>query len=815
MQPNSFLPSIANFERANFIFYLILCFVAGASFYLYFSSNCDLYLPLCIIFFGILLILLSLDYASYRALIYLLWLLFICGIFYGKFFVINFKKNTQFSHKLYVTGSGKIIAHKKFYNPVNQRFGINAIVEVSALSKLEFKATTQSSTIKKSPKIKAKSSIRKKTTTRQKVKKTSRTKTSKSKTRTTKRKKSTRSLKAKPKVKKISKTFAKKIYKNYVNLHNYQEIDRVYLDFNKNYGNDLWIKSGNQNILAHPPRKISLNLVNPHQPLNINDEIAFDAVLEPISTPDFPESYNLKFDALAKNIDAFGFFINPPLITKANNINNFDAWFNDLRDKIRHKIRDHLNGDQAGIIMALLIGDQNYISSPTLNAIRKSGLAHLLSISGFHLSFASAIFFIVTRGCLVRINFLALRYDIKKISAGLAIIASFFYLKIAGSPIPAQRALIMVWMVSLSLLLDKKFDGKRALFLALLILTLLNPYNLFQVSFLLSFLGVLVIIIYYQDWRKLIFPNATIRADTGFITDLLSKIKLYFCEIIFITTIIQIASLPILMNNFQVFSFSAFGANLLAIPLVSFVILPLGFALLLMMMLRLEVVIFWMLKITLILFIKIIYWFAELKYATIATPLLSNSGLVWSLISLIIFLLAKTKTLRIAMSVVFVITLLSTTRTKPNQLILEKSQKFYAIYYQGNLYFSKKVKMTKQIKSWMKIYGVKNFHILGKLYTSDALKSIERDSQHFFKQQCFKNYCLVTLENKKYLILTRRNKITQICKIIRKYHSDAIINFTKKYALPDCAYSMKQGIVIDNRDFLANKTWILRPNLID
>ena len=59
----------------------------------------------------------------------------------------------------------------------------------------------------------------------------------------------------------------------------------------------------------------------------------------------------------------------------------------------------------------------------------------------------------------MRINFLALRYDIKKISAGLAIIASFFYLKIAGSPIPAQRALIMVWMVSLSLLLDKKFYG--------------------------------------------------------------------------------------------------------------------------------------------------------------------------------------------------------------------------------------------------------------------------------------------------------------------------------------------------------------------
>lgn len=801
MRPFSYLSSIINSERTNLIFFFILSFVAGCSFYIFFSLNCDFYLSLLLIIFGAILILYSLDYKSFRGLIYLLWLIFLVGIFYGKFFVTNFTKNTHFSQKLYIKGSGKIIATKDFYNPVNKKFGINVIIETNSITKLKFN-DNQKNLIQNKSKAKKKTTKNLYKKKNKKIKKKNPRKASKNKKKSAEKNNDKKNKNTKPrkkKVKKISKNFAKKIYKNFVNVKNYQEIDRLYLDFKKDYGNGSWVAQGTEFILPNPPQKISLNLANPKQKLNVNDEISFNATIEPINAKDFPESYNLKFDALAKNIDGFGFFIDQPIITKSNNINDFEDWFNNLRDKIRYKIQNHLQGDSAGIIMALLIGDQNHISTKTLTAIRNSGLSHLLSISGFHLSFASAIFFMSSRFLLIRINFIALRYDIKKISAFLAIFISYFYLKIAGSPIPAKRALIMVWLVSLSLILDKKFNGKRALFLALLILTLINPFNLFQISFLLSFLGVLVIIIYYEDWRQKIFPHANLDADANFITDILSKIKLYFCEIIFITFIIQIASLPILMNNFQIFSFSAFGANLLAIPLVSFIILPLGFLLLFMMALKLEIIIFWPIKIILIFFIKIIYFFADFKFAFITTPLLSNTATAFCLISCVIFLLSRTKFLRLLMAMIFLINIASSFIAKPNQIIFDKSQKFYAIYYNRNLYFSKKLKMTKQVKSWMKIYNVKNF------LTLKDYKNKNKDDKSLH-HKCFKNYCIINLDGNNILSLTRRNKITKICKIVDNNNFDLIVNFTKKYTLPDCIKKHNKIHKIDNLDFIAKSS---------
>lgn len=81
-----------------------------------------------------------------------------------------------------------------------------------------------------------------------------------------------------------------------------------------------------------------------------------------------------------------------PQIIKQNQINSVDSWFLNLREIIRQKILNNLSGDVANVSLALLIGEQKQISKNLLTAIRNSGLSHLLSISGFHLSLASAIF---------------------------------------------------------------------------------------------------------------------------------------------------------------------------------------------------------------------------------------------------------------------------------------------------------------------------------------------------------------------------------------------------------------------------------------
>ncbi|MFM7557684.1 MAG: ComEC/Rec2 family competence protein, partial [Alphaproteobacteria bacterium] len=215
---------------------------------------------------------------------------------------------------------------------------------------------------------------------------------------------------------------------------------------------------------------------------------------------------------------------------------------------------------------------------------------------------------------LANIEFIALRYDIKKISAIFAIFASFVYLKIADAPIPAQRALIMVWLAMFAVLLDKRFNAIRALFFALMILILINPLAIFQVSFLLSFSAVLMIVCYYQSWRIKIFPDANLALEEKFITGFLSKIRLYFIEILFLTFIIQIATLPIIMNNFQTLSIIGFVANLIAIPFVSFIIMPLSFLALILMIFNAQIIPFFFLKFALNFFIKIASYFAHFKF---------------------------------------------------------------------------------------------------------------------------------------------------------------------------------------------------------
>ncbi len=784
MKPTLIITNIFASERLNFIFYAILLFVLGCAFYIYFEKNCDYFLQFFIVIFGALILLWSLNFKSSRAVFYLALIIFILGIFYSRFYVKYFAKNEIFTQKIYVKGVGKIVDLKEFYNPVNHNFGVNILLNNLTINKLNFQNNkidkTSTKKVKKTKKKKKEIKKKSKKSLKKKIKKTSQ-KNSKKPT-------------------KKQQAFAKKIYKNYVNLRNYQEVDRRFLDFKKNNFTQNWIAQNNEFILKNSPQKISLNLAKKSTNFNINDIINFNAVLEPVDFPDFKESFDLKSNARVKNIQAFGFFMGKPQIIQKNNINSIDSWFLNLREKIRQKILNNLSGDVASVALALLIGEQNQISKNLLTAIRNSGLSHLLSISGFHLSLASAIFFVSIRWLLSRIEYVALRFDLKKISAIFAIFASYFYLKIADAPLPAQRALIMVWMVMLSLLINRKFDGKRALFLALFLLVLFNPHNIFQISFLLSFLAILTMVCYVDYFRNKIFPDANLKLEDKFITGFLSKIKLYFYEIFIITAIIQIVTLPILMNSFQTFSFVGFFANLVAIPLVGFLIMPAGFLALFLMPFAIENIPLFLMKYSIDFFIKAVEFFADFKFAIISTPYLPRLGLILCLIASVIFFIANNKYLKIIILLIFILSFGTIFLNKKNQIIFEKSQKFYAVFYEKNLYFSKKLKPTKQVKSWLKHFEVKNFEVIKKCQKNKIFNKQ-------ICQKCYKNFCELHFENNKILVLTGRNKLSKICQKIKIKKIDAMVNMTKKYQLPQCfAKYNNSKIVIDNFDFLTRGT---------
>lgn len=771
MQTQSQLDEAIYRESKNFFFYAIIIFIYGIIFALNYSENCRYYLSLLLISFGILIILFSSDANSFRSYLYLALAIFIVGIFLVIIYQEKNLKKTYFDHKIYVKGQGKILAIKQFYNPVTKGFGNNFIINVQNISRYEFQA---------------KSKIVKKT----KVKKFQKNKVKK------KNKKITKKSSKSPKKKKLN---SKKIYNKYINVNNYLELDRRIIDIQKNnYFND-WVRVGDVFSFRDPPQNLSLNINNTLQNFSVNDVINFVAVIQPISSPDFANNFNIRNDAMAKKIDGFGFLLFLPEIFKKNQINGIEEKFLQIRESIRKKINNNLLGDNAGLATALIIGDQNNISKDLMLAIRNTGLSHLLSISGFHLSLASAIFFIGFRFILVRFEYFALRYDIKKISAIMAIIASYFYYKIANSPLPSQRALIMVWLAMASWLIDKKFDSWRAIFLAILLIAISNPYNLLQISFQLSCIGAIVVISYINYWRKIIFPHTAMYLEEKFITTRLTNFLQYFYDIFFITLIIQIFSIPILMNSFQTFSIIAFVANLIAIPLVSFFIMPITILIIFLMIINAHNLLFWSLNYLLDFFIKIVNYFANFKYAVLETLPLSSFAVAICFGMIAIFFISENKWLKIFSLIFFVIFIGLGIEKKNPQIIIEKNQKFIAIYDEKKLFFSKKLKSTNQLKNYLKTYQSKGFN---------QIKSCQKNLKNNC-QICKKNYCDLYFKNKKILVLNKRQEINKLCKKINNNYF-AIINLTKKYQLPDCINNLRNKIiVVDNKDFINKKTIII------
>ncbi len=782
-------------EKDNLWLWMPVLFGFGAAFYFLFEESFIEKFSLLFALFFISSFLAFLNRNSLRFLVFLGCALFLLGGFYSDFYQKTVFNHTKISGKIYVDGTGKVESIRKFYNPKNGVEGANLVISEPVLYKSKFAEK------KKKPKKKKVKKPRQKKVSKQiqedpKIDLNSAANVEKGdailikpeKKKRRRRKsdevevsrllkfeasfaenilvKKTVDKKLKKKAPRQKKKISEKtILKNFVNLQNYQEIDREFLDYSKNYQVVNWQEIKGREYFPNPPQKISINLIKNFDNISVNDVIAVRMMLQPSKAREFPDDFDFSLDAKFKKIGAYGFAIGDARILKKAEISSLEQWFLDLRENVRSKIENSLKGDVSAIALAFLIGDQNRISKNLMSHIRNSGLAHLLSISGFHLALASAIFFVSTRFILSRSTFLILNFDIKKAAAIAAIFGTYFYLKIAASPIPAQRAFIMVLLVLIALFVGQKINSKRAIMTTILALILYNPLAVFNISFQLSFAAILVLGSFYEVMPKLRFNNLFLKAVC------------YFIEIILVSIIIQIATTPFLMHSFQNVSLLGFIANILAIPLTSFFLMPLGFLALFLMPLNLEKYVLILMGKGILLIEKIAVFVSEMNYSNFVSPQLSGFGLVIAIFGILLICLSSSR-LRWFGILIFSLSFLTLIFDKKPDILFDGGQKFFAIYDQKNgLIFSKDLKPSKEREIWMKKMGEVKF------------KSIVSESF-----ACDEAKCLIA-KSQKILVLLKRNKISEIC----KNDFDVIVNLTSKYLLPPCIEAGK--IKIDNFDF--------------
>ncbi len=166
-----------------------------------------------------------------------------------------------------------------------------------------------------------------------------------------------------------------------------------------------------------------------------------------------------------------------------------------VRNRIAAFIAANLDEPVAAEMRALVIGERGGISQRLRNTFARAGMAHLLVISGLHLGMVAAATFALVRLLMLLVPGLAARGWSNKIAALAAIVTVSAYASIAGHHISTERALIMVLAYMFAVVMDRPREALASLSLAAIVICIALPGSSANISFQLSFLAVLAIVL--------------------------------------------------------------------------------------------------------------------------------------------------------------------------------------------------------------------------------------------------------------------------------------------------------------------------------
>jgi competence protein ComEC len=301
------------------------------------------------------------------------------------------------------------------------------------------------------------------------------------------------------------------------------------------------------------------------------EHIRFTALLQPPAEPGAPGAFDFQRHAYFQQIGAVGTVlgdIERMPRPRDGALPSLSALVLTLRLNAADTIHRTLDSRSGPIVAALLIGQTTRIPQDVFQAVRDSGLAHLLSISGLHIGMAFAFFYLSLRKGLALLPYVALRVDIKKMSAAIALLGCFFYMLLAGAPIPTIRSFIMIAVVTLAIFLDRQPVSIFTLAWAALFILLLWPEALLGPSFQMSFAAMVALVAFHEQ--------ATYRSPWLKDKGILLKPAIYVWGIVITTVLANIATAPYVVYHFNRLPIFGVVANMLAIPLTGFWIMPWG-----------------------------------------------------------------------------------------------------------------------------------------------------------------------------------------------------------------------------------------------
>ena len=308
------------------------------------------------------------------------------------------------------------------------------------------------------------------------------------------------------------------------------------------------------------------------------------ASLRPPPVPAEPGAWDFARQAWFQRLGAVGFSLGAPAPVAAPAGEKGGgplALLSSIRHTISARVLAGATESAGPLSAALLTGDRSAVGKPVLQAMRDSGIAHLLAISGLHVGLVAGLIFFVLRALLALAEPVALRYPIKKWAAAGALVGAAVYLLLSGMSVPTQRAFVMVGFVLLAVMLDRASLSMRLIAWAALAVLAIAPESLLGPSFQMSFAAATALIATYEAARR---PLARLAARGG----LALRPLVYGGGVLLTSLVAGLATGPFAVYHFNRIADYSLLTNLGAVPITGFWVMPWGLVSLLLLPFGLE-----------------------------------------------------------------------------------------------------------------------------------------------------------------------------------------------------------------------------------
>lgn len=400
--------------------------------------------------------------------------------------------------------------------------------------------------------------------------------------------------------------------------------------------------------LRHTPERVRLTAREIPAELRSGDVVqGFARLLQP-SGPVRAGGYDFSFSSYFNGIGATGFFLSDVLaIDDDATPQIFERplrALESIREALASRIRQHVSGSQGEVAVALITGYRAGIPEDMNEALRRAGLAHVLSISGLHMALVAGTVMLMMRSIFAFFPVFSSRVPVKKFAAAAALIFCTLYLSLSGADVAAQRSYFMLAVMLIALLFDRAALSMRNVAIAALVILIVAPHEVVGPSFQMSFAATAALVAGFAAWT--VWQSQRFKTRNMPSRHLAARLLRYSAGSVgglMLTSIIAGTATAIYgIWHFQRATPLSLPSNLVAMPAISAIVMPGAVCAILAMPFGLEGYFLKAMQWGIGVMVDVAVWFSE-RTPVDAVGLLPAGAMLWFTLALLVLVVSTTR----------------------------------------------------------------------------------------------------------------------------------------------------------------------------